>query len=122
MGEPVTIRLDGVSGLGRHGWFDFERREPQVFIADALLRVDCDTDSDDLAGTVDYGEVATRLQRHLSGEPVNLIETLAARIAADLVTLPRVREAEVTVHKPHAPLSTPFTDVAVTVTRSSHGD
>lgn len=122
MSERVTVRLNGVSGLGRHGWFDFERDEPQVFIADARLLVECDTLADDLAGTVDYGEVASRVEKRLSGEPVNLIETLAARIADDLIILPRVIEAEVTVHKPHAPLSTPFTDVSVTITRSNHGD
>ncbi|WP_026378222.1 dihydroneopterin aldolase [Aestuariimicrobium kwangyangense] len=122
MTEPVTIRLSGVSATGRHGWFDFERDQPQVFTADAVLVVDCDTNSDDLAGTVDYGQVATRIEHRLGGDAVNLIETLASRIADDLAALPRVREAQVTVHKPHAPLSTPFTDVSVTVTRSTHGD
>lgn len=122
MSEMVTIRLTGISGLGRHGWFPFERDEPQVFLADIRLVVDCDTVTDELSGTVDYGEVATVVERRLVGEPVNLIETLAARIADDLAALERVVEVEVTLHKPNAPLSTPFTDVSVTVSRRSHGD
>ena len=122
MSELLTIRLNGISALGRHGWFAFERDEPQVFIADTRLVVDCDTVTDQLSGTADYGEVATLVESRLAGEPVNLIETLAARIADDLVALERVVEVEVTLHKPNAPLSTPFTDVSVTVTRRSHGD
>jgi dihydroneopterin aldolase len=53
----------------------------------------------------------------LTGEPVNLIETLAERLAAACLADHRVGAATVTVHKPQAPIPHDFTDVAVTVTR-----
>ena len=51
------------------------------------------------------------------GEPVNLIETLAQRIADTCLAHERVQEVEVTVHKPEAPITVPFDDVTVTITR-----
>jgi len=75
--------------------------------------------TDDLALTVDYAAVASRLAAVVSGEPVALIETLADRLAAaGLSAHPAVREVEITVHKPHAPLIQSFGDVTVTIRRS----
>jgi dihydroneopterin aldolase len=51
------------------------------------------------------------------GPPVRLIETLAERLAAACLSEPSVQEVEITVHKPHAPLSHPFDDVTVTIRR-----
>ena len=65
-----------------------------------------------------YGALADRLVAVVEGEPVNLIETLAERLAALCLDPPQVEEVEVTVHKPSAPMPHPFTDVAVTIHRS----
>jgi dihydroneopterin aldolase len=73
--------------------------------------------ADQLEATVDYGSLAQRLHDAVAGEPVNLIETLADRLAALCLDDPRVIRAQVTVHKPGAPIEVPFADVAVTVTR-----
>ncbi len=115
------ISLLGLRAFGRHGVFDHERRDGQEFVVDAVLWLDtrAAAAADDLALTVDYGEVAARLAAVVSGEPVALIETLADRLAvaclsADLA----VRDVEITVHKPHAPLSVPFRDITVTIRRS----
>ena len=54
----------------------------------------------------------------MTGEPVNLIETLASRLAAACLADGRVTEAEVTVHKPHAPAGQPVSDITVTIRRS----
>ena len=60
--------------------------------------------------------------RLVTGEPVDLIETLAVRIAdAVLAEQPVVEAVEVTVHKPHAPIPHDFADAAVTVTRHRVG-
>jgi dihydroneopterin aldolase len=73
--------------------------------------------SDDLSDTVDYGELAGRLVAIVTGEPVNLIEALAGRLADACLVDPRVTRATVTVHKPHAPIPHPFADVSVTLRR-----
>ncbi len=114
------IRLTGLRVRGHHGVFDFERRHGQEFVVDVALELDTSraAASDDLADTVDYGELAGRLVAVVSGEPVNLLETLAGRLVEVCLTYP-VRAAEVTVHKPQAPIEHEFADVAVTIRREA---
>jgi dihydroneopterin aldolase len=50
-------------------------------------------------------------------DPVDLIETLAERIAGVVLAHPPVEAVRVTVHKPNAPIEVPFSDVAVTIER-----
>jgi dihydroneopterin aldolase/2-amino-4-hydroxy-6-hydroxymethyldihydropteridine diphosphokinase len=104
---------------GRHGVLDAERRDGQEFLIDAVLAVDTRpaAASDDLSLTVDYGGLSERLAAIVAGEPVNLIETLAERLAQACLAEPAVRQAEITVHKPNAPITLPFADVLVTICR-----
>lgn len=113
------IALSGLRVRGYHGVFDFERREGQDFVIDAVLELDLRpaAASDDVADTVHYGELAERLAAVVAGEPVNLIETLAQRLAEVCLADGRVRAATVTVHKPQAPIPLDFADVAVVVRR-----
>jgi dihydroneopterin aldolase len=115
------ISLLGLRVFGRHGVLDHERRDGQEFVVDAVLWVDTRpaAATDDLSLTVDYSGVADRLAAVVSGEPVALIETLAARLATACLTADEaVREVEITVHKPHAPLIQSLRDVTVTIRRS----
>lgn len=114
-----TVSLIGLRALGRHGWFDHERVAGQEFVVDVVLRVDAApaAASDDLADTVDYGTLGSAVVALVEGEPVRLIETLASRIADLALADPRVADATVTVHKPEAPMTVPFADIAVTVVR-----
>jgi dihydropteroate synthase len=113
-----TIELTGLTARGHHGVYDFERAQGQDFVVDATLEVDlaAPARSDDVTDTVHYGELADRLVAIVAGEPVNLIETLAARLLDACLAQPLVRAASVTVHKPQAPIAHQFGDVAVTVT------
>jgi 7,8-dihydroneopterin aldolase/epimerase/oxygenase len=114
------IVLTGLTVFGRHGVFAHERQDGQDFVVDVALTLDTApaAASDDVADTVDYGTLAQELAAVVSGPPVNLIETLAERLAEVCLRHGRVHTAEVTVHKPHAPIPLAFSDVAVTVTRS----
>jgi dihydroneopterin aldolase len=100
--------------------FEFERAAGQNFVVDAVLELDLApaAASDAVADTVHYGDLAGRLVAVVSGEPVNLIETLAARLVDVCLADRRVRAATVTVHKPQAPIPHTFGDVAVTLRRS----
>ena len=113
------ISLTGLSVYGRHGVLPAERRDGQDFVVDVQLTVDTRgaAASDDLADTVDYAALADRLAAVVAGEPVNLIETLASRLADVCLTDDRVISARVTVRKPGAPIPHAFSDVAVTVVR-----
>jgi 7,8-dihydroneopterin aldolase/epimerase/oxygenase len=114
------IALTGLRVRGNHGVFDFERADGQDFVIDVVLELDLApaAASDDVTDTVHYGELAGRLAEVVAGEPVNLIETLAQRLADVCLHDPRVRAATVTVHKPQAPIPHEFADVAVTIRRA----
>ena len=115
------ITLTGVRAFGHHGVFADERRDGQEFVVDVALSVDTTpaAASDDVTDTVHYGEVAERIVELVGSDPLNLIEGVAARIADDLLGHPLVREVEVTIHKPHAPITVPFADVSVRIRRGA---
>jgi 7,8-dihydroneopterin aldolase/epimerase/oxygenase len=113
------IELTGLRAFGHHGVYPFERARGQDFVVDVALELDLApaAGSDDVRDTVHYGELAERVAEVVTGEPVNLIETLAERIARVCLADGRVAGATVTVHKPQAPIRRQFADVAVTLTR-----
>jgi dihydroneopterin aldolase len=113
------IRLTGLRVRGHHGVLAAERRDGQDFVVDVVLHLDLlpAAASDDVADTVHYGELAQRLAAVVGGEPVDLLETLAARLADVCLARDLVATVEVTVHKPQAPIDVAFTDVSVTVRR-----
>jgi 7,8-dihydroneopterin aldolase/epimerase/oxygenase len=117
MGDRIT--LTGLRVRGRHGVLPQERRDGQDFVVDAVLHLDLRTAGarDDLARTVHYGLLAEDLARVVAGEPVDLLETLAARLAEVCLAAGPVERVELTVHKPQAPIAVPFGDVSVTVVR-----
>lgn len=120
-GSPLDrIELTGLTARGFHGVFDVERREGQDFRVDVVLHVDTReaAATDDLAATVHYGELASALAGVVRGDPVDLIETLATRLADVCLADERVEAADVVVHKPHAPIPEQFGDVAVAIRRT----
>ena len=78
--------------------------------------------SDDLRDTVDYGSLVAQVKAAVEKDPVDLIETLAQRIADVCLWDARVEWARVTVHKPDAPIDAKFSDVALTITRKRQGN
>jgi 7,8-dihydroneopterin aldolase/epimerase/oxygenase len=118
------IELRGLTVRGHHGVFPEERRDGQTFVLDLTVWLDlaAAAASDELSDTLDYGALAQRAAAVLGGEPCDLIETVAGRIADDVLTDHRVRAVEVVLHKPQAPIPLQFTDVAVVLTRESAAD
>ena len=115
--DEMTVR--GIECHGHHGVFEFERTEGQAFVIDLTLGLDTRSaaDSDDLRDTVDYGSLVMQVKAAVETDPVNLIETLAQRVADVCLSDARVGYARVTVHKPTAPIEATFSDVALTITR-----
>ncbi|RJU02166.1 dihydroneopterin aldolase [Arthrobacter frigidicola] len=114
-----AVSLTGISAIGHHGVFDFERRDGQPFLVDVVLHLDLRPagTSDDLTRTAHYGEVAELVSSIIAGKPFQLIEALAETIAAEILARYPVEAVDVTVHKPKAPIPVPFGDVAVTIHR-----
>ena len=118
------IQLRGLTVRGHHGVFEHERRDGQDFVVDVTVWLDLApaAASDDLADTLDYGALAQRAADVVAGPPRNLVETVAAEIADDVMTDLRVYAVEVVVHKPSAPIPLTFGDVAVVAGRSRRGE
>ena len=115
-----SITLKGLKVQANHGVLAREREQGQLFIIDVRLWLDLAPAAKDdaLAQTVDYGVLATEIVDAVAADPVDLIETVAERVAQVVLTHEAVTEVEVTVHKPQAPITVEFADVSVTIVRS----
>lgn len=113
------ITITGIEAFGHHGVLPHEREYGQRFVVDVSLALDLSVAgaSDDLADTVDYGRLSGDVAAIVAGPPVDLIETVAERIAARCLEDERVQAAEVTVHKPAAPVPVVAAEVSVTIRR-----
>ncbi|MDY7542429.1 MULTISPECIES: dihydroneopterin aldolase [unclassified Cryobacterium] len=114
------ITLTGLRVTAHHGVYDFERENGQDFVIDVTVWLDLHAaaSSDDVNRTIHYGELAIEVTEAAAVNPVDLIETVAERIAGVVLAHPAAETVQVTVHKPQAPISVPFTDVSVQITRS----
>lgn len=120
MNVDDRITVHGIEVWAHHGVGSGERENGQPFVVHVTLEVDLSeaVASDDLTDTVDYAEVAAEVASIAGEGPHDLIEKVAGDVAQALLRRPRVRAAEVTVEKPHAPLPVPAAGVSVTIRRS----
>jgi dihydroneopterin aldolase len=114
------IELRGLRAVGRHGVLAEEQERGQDFVVDVALEVDLDAParSDDLADTVDYGALGAEVVAAVEGTRFDLIEALAGHIAGLAIAKQGALAVTVTVHKPSAPMTVPFDDVAVVLHRT----
>jgi dihydroneopterin aldolase len=114
-----SIRITGLELFGYHGVYDHEKQNGQRFLVDLAVWIDTDNASvsDDLSQTLDYGELVKVVAAEVQGESVDLIEKLAAKVLDVVWRFEEALAAEVTVHKPEAPVGFPVTDISVTLKR-----
>ncbi len=100
------IILDGLVFYGYHGVNPEERVQGQRFVVDVELTLDLSRAglSDDLNATVNYASVFKVTRSIVEGEPANLIEAVAERIAAEILSRFGVESGRVRVRKPWAPI------------------
>jgi len=114
------IYLTGISAFAFHGVYENERREGQRFSVDLVAEVDLHPAgiSDQLNDSVDYSVMAKIAHDELSGEPCNLIEAVAERIASRVLReCTEVQAVTVTVHKPDADVGVSLSDIAIEIER-----
>ena len=114
-----SIRITGLELFGYHGVYDHEKQNGQRFLVDLAVWIDTENASvsDDLSQTLDYGELVKAVAAEVQGESVDLIEKLAAKVLDVVWRFEEALAAEVTVHKPEAPVGFPVTDISVTLKR-----
>ena len=114
------INITGITAVGYHGVFDFEKRDGQEFSVDLEISLDLTaaSKSDLLEDSIDYSLFTTIARESIEGTPFDLIERLAGAIADRIKDdFPTVKKVAVTVHKPHAPVKERVTDISVTIVR-----
>ena len=94
------IHIEKLEFRARVGVSGLERAEPQRIVCNITLwpRKSADL-RDEVANTVDYSAVAESVQQLVSRSEFRLIETVAEKLAADLVRKFRVTKVMVEVRK-----------------------
>jgi len=114
------IELIGLEAYGYHGVYEHEKNTGQKFLVDMVVWTDFShaANSDSIADTISYVDLANIAVELVQGLANDLIETLATNIANKIIELDGAMAVEVTVHKPQAPIDYPFADVRVVARRS----
>jgi dihydroneopterin aldolase len=115
-----VISILGIEGYGYHGVLAEERERGQRFLVDLEVHLDLAPAGadDDLSRTVDYSVLAQEVLGVIEGEPQQLIESVAHRVAQRALAHAAVESVRVTVHKPEAPVGVRFSDVSVSMVRT----
>jgi 7,8-dihydroneopterin aldolase/epimerase/oxygenase len=105
MADRIVLRA--MAFQGHHGVTDEERDLPQLIEVDVEMTVDLRTagQTDDLAETVDYGEVFERCRQIVEGRSFHLLEGIAEAIATELLAgFAAIESVLVRVRKPGVPI------------------
>lgn len=101
------IRLKNIIFYAHHGFYEAERVLGQKFEID--IEVECDlgepAQEDDLNLTIDYRKIYQIARESFENYKFKLIETVAEKIATEVLTLPGIRNILIRVRKPHVPLN-----------------
>ena len=114
------IFLNGMRFYGYHGALPAENEIGQIFIVDITLKEDLHDagQSDDVKDTVHYGEVFEDVKEIVEGEPSNLLEHLAERIAKRINShYNRVMETKVRITKENPPIPGHYDGVGIEIVR-----
>ncbi len=120
----TIIRIEGIEFYGFHGVSPEEKQVGHRYSVDVTLHGDftkaCETD--DLADTVSYSDVARLIVEIGAREKFNLLERLASVLAdAILERFPTVTELTLTATKLHPPAKVIVDRASVEVCRSISG-
>ena len=116
---PLTIEVKAIKAYGKHGVYNQEKKEEQLFLVDvkAILKdtkkATGNIEEDLLEETINYETIVRTVIELVKEESFNLIETLALKIV-DALKNPKLQEILVTVHKPNTILNQSTDDISVT--------
>lgn len=122
---PLQVAVEGLEVYGHHGLLPEERELGQLFLFDIVmtLRSSAACENDDIDSTVDYAQVADCVARTCTAENYNLLERLAAVVAAAILRdFSLVQTVSVTAAKPAPPVEHPLGSVSVTVELARGGE
>ena len=102
--DTDRIFLRGLTTECVIGFIDWERRVKQTVVLDLELPVDCRraAASDAVADTLDYKKVAKHVLAFVEASEFHLVETLAERLALELLATFQLAWVRVSLNKPGA--------------------
>lgn len=115
------IYVNQMKFYGYHGVFPEETKLGQRFVIDLTVELDLSNagQSDDLTQSVNYADLYNTCQQVVEKETHKLVETVAERIAADVLgNFPLIERCTVKAIKPDPPIPGHYESVAVEITRS----
>lgn len=117
------ITISNLKIFAHHGVFEEEKTDGQNFYVSAKIGIDSKAPSltDELDKSVNYATVCELINKFMTDNTFNLIETLANRLAELILNFSDlIKSVELTVNKPEAPVGLPFENIGITVERSRH--
>lgn len=117
------IRIENLKIYAYHGVYAEENERGQDFYVNAVLYTETKRagNEDALALSTDYGEVCHFINDFLKIHTFQLIETMAEKTAEQvLLHFPLIKELDLEIRKPQAPIALPFESVSVKIHRGWH--
>jgi len=117
------IRIEDLKIYAYHGVYAEENEKGQDFYVNAVLYTETREagKEDALTLSTDYGEVCHFMNDFLKIHTFQLIETMAEKTAEQvLLHFPLVKEMDIEIRKPQAPIGLPFESVSVKIHRGWH--
>ncbi|MCM1102496.1 MAG: 2-amino-4-hydroxy-6-hydroxymethyldihydropteridine diphosphokinase [Clostridium sp.] len=117
------IRIEGLEVYAYHGVFPEENKNGQHFYLNAVLYTDTRKAgrTDELADSTHYGLVCEEMARAMKEQCFHLLERAAEYVAERVLTVfPLIKEIELEICKPEAPIALPFSNVSVKIRRGWH--
>jgi dihydroneopterin aldolase len=115
-----VIRLHNMTFYGYHGISAAERQTGRRFEVDVELAVDMDraAASDKLQDTVNYTEVYRTVEELVAQNRFSLLETIAVRLADEILRKFKPKEVTVRVRKKIPPVPGNLDHIEVEITRA----
>lgn len=124
MSERVNIVdkifLNQMEFYGYHGVFPEENRLGQRFAVDLEIELDLSKagESDNLADSINYGELYEICKGIVEGRTFKLVESIAEHIASEILTqYKQIHFCTIKVYKPDPPIPGHYKSVAVEIKR-----
>ncbi len=112
--STARLFLSGIRANGHHGARPGEKDEAQPFVVDLDLEVD--VGDDQIGGTADYRGITEAVRAIVQERSFDLIESMAAAIADEILAVDRVLRVTAVVHKPNAAARLEIDGVAAAAT------
>ena len=115
------IKLTNIVFYAHHGYYKAERELGQRFELD--IEVECDltqaAETDDLKSTIDYRKVYSLAKDAFENYKFKLLETVAERIAIQILQKFNVTAVLIRVRKPHVPLKGFLDHIEIEIRRTN---